>query len=493
MLMLVRLLAVFLIRLFRSSQPTPPPAAPLSEADLNMWRYGVPNPDLLDPAAPATTLSGPRMRELATGGLLLVGWGLPLKQLVPVLPKKKDIIRTMLKRDWGVETAEELRETMQSLLDKGHRATLQPQLAQNEAYWHQKFDEYEALRAQPIRSVAGWDAGRIVCLAYWGLLIDMLDRDTAFGYMAQATALAQQHLHSWPEMAASYLAGYVMWNPDGRGRMEEYSDCVRTLLEHEQGVWRLLPWAGPQPPQLARPPAAVALAPAPVATKPTAYEYLKTYGVLDLNACIENSGREIVFSAPACRAAATGAFLVYSWELPLKRLVPLRPARLTRLREALRGGWDITTGQEACQRMDDLYEVGHRAELQPRLVQNEAYWRAEFDKYPFLRDHPVTSVAAWDYGRIATVAYWGLAAGLLDMNTAFRYMDKATQAALERFNSWEEFAVSYLAGRCMWDPEDPEVLEAMIKHAELFLKFSVSAWGSSPWAEYTPWPWKHKQ
>ena len=493
MLLLLRLL---LRQLFKSTQrpPLPPPAAPaapLSEVERNMRRYGVPTPDLLDPAAPVTNLSPPRMRELATGGLLLTGWGLPLKQLVPVLPEKKEIIWTMLKRDWGIATAAELRSTMQRLLDSGHRATLQPQLAQNEAEWRAKFDEYEYLRGRPVRSVAGWDAGRIVCLAYWGLLIGMLDRDTAFGYMAQATELAQQHLHSWEEMAGSYLAGYVMWNPNGQERMAEYAACARTLLDHEQGVWRLLPWAGPLPIEFAQQPPATAATPGS-GTSPElqkTLDYLEKYGVPDLDAFIENSGRETVLSPPARRVVATGAFLLYSWFYPSKRLVPARPAEIAKLRRMLASAWSLTSTQEAHQRLTDLYEEGHRAELQPRLAQNEAEWRAEFDKYPFLRDHAVTSVAAWDYGRIAAVAYMCLVAGYFDRDTAFQYMDKATRAAVERFNSWEEFAVSYLAGRCMWNPDDPEGLLGFIEMAEQHLTSRLRSWGTSPWENYTPWPW----
>lgn len=243
--MLFAMLLLLLRKLFASSPPLPV-AAPLSDFEANMQRYGVPNPDLLNLAVQATNLSEPRMRELATGALLLLNWGLPLKQLVPVLPEKKDIIWTMLKRDWGVETTAELHDTIQTLLDSGHRATLQPKLVQNEAYWQAKFNEHDCIRIRPVRSVAGWDAGRIVCLAYWGLLIDMHDRDTAFGYMAEATALAQQHLSSWEEMASSYLAGYVMWNPTGKERMQEYAWCARALLEHEQSVWRQVPWAREQ-------------------------------------------------------------------------------------------------------------------------------------------------------------------------------------------------------------------------------------------------------
>ena len=220
------------------------------------------------------------------------------------------------------------------------------------------------------------------------------------------------------------------------------------------------------------------------------YNYLETYGVPDLDAFIENSGREILLSPPARRVVATGAFLLYSWYYPSKRLVPAQPEEIAKLRRMLATAWDLTSGQEARQRLDDLYEVGHRAEFQPHLVQNEAYWRAEFDKYPFLRDHTVTSVAAWDYGRIASVAYMSYVAGFLDIDTAFCYMDKATRAAVERFTSWEEFAVSYLAGRCMWNPTDPEGLRGFIGTAELHLQSELRAWGTSPWAAYTPWPWK---
>jgi hypothetical protein len=221
------------------------------------------------------------------------------------------------------------------------------------------------------------------------------------------------------------------------------------------------------------------------------YNYLKVYGVPDLDAFIENSGREIILSPPSRRVVATGAFLLYSWFYPSKRLVPPKPAEVAKLRRMLANAWDLTSTQEARQRLDELYETGHRAVLQPRFAQNEAYWRAEFDKYPFLRDHPVASVAAWDYGRIASVAYMSYVAGFFDIDTAFRYMDKATRASVERFTSWEEFAVSYLAGRCMWNPEDSEGLLGFIGTAEQHLKSELRAWGTSPWADYTPWPWKH--
>ena len=216
---------------------------------------------------------------------------------------------------------------------------------------------------------------------------------------------------------------------------------------------------------------------------------LQVYGVPDLNFCRLGTGQELVLSPPAARAVATGMFLLYSWYFPLKRLVPLTAEAIAKLRQSMAEGWDLTSPQEALQRMDDLYEVGHRARLQPQLVQNEAYWRGEFDRHALLRDHPVTSVAAWDYGRIAALAYWSLMAGYLDSSTAFQYMDKATRASLERFNSWQEFAVSYLAGRLMWNPEDPEGMRNFIGMAQRHLTSQVRCWASSPWATYTPWPW----
>lgn len=217
------------------------------------------------------------------------------------------------------------------------------------------------------------------------------------------------------------------------------------------------------------------------------YRYLKVYGVPALEGNVENSSEEVILTPQACRLVATGALLLYSWHYPLKRLLPLKEEETKKLRRMLENAWGITSARAACQEMDALYDVGHRATLQPQWAQNEAEWRAKFNEHPFLRARPVTSVAAWDYGRIASVAYWSLVAGFIEENTAFRYMDKATRASIERFNSWEEFAVSYLAGRCMWNPDDSEGLEELIERVEWRLKFEVSAWCSSPWADYTPW------
>lgn len=219
------------------------------------------------------------------------------------------------------------------------------------------------------------------------------------------------------------------------------------------------------------------------------YDNLVKYGVEDLARCQRNTGRELVLSPPAARAVATGMFMLYAWDLPTKRLVPLNAEGLAELRHIVNRDWDLASEQQARQRLNDLCQAGHRATLQPQLVQNEARWRVEFDKYPLLRDNPVTSVAAWDYGRIATLAYWCLVLGYLDTTTVFRYMDWATQASLERFNSWQEFAVSYLAGRCMWNPNDTGRQEAYTSFGERHLTSQVRCWASSPWAEYTPWPW----
>lgn len=220
-----------------------------------------------------------------------------------------------------------------------------------------------------------------------------------------------------------------------------------------------------------------------------AYNALVTYGVDDLHRCRLGTGHELVLSPPAARAVATGMFMLYPWDFPLKRLVPLTAEALAELRHIVSRDWDLGSAADARQRLDDLCEVGHRATLQPQLAQNEAHWRTEFDKYPFLRDKPVTSVAAWDYGRIAALAYWCLMLGYLDSTAAFRYMDRATQESLARFSSWQEFAVSYLAGRLMWAPTDTERQEAYTGFAERHLTSQVRCWASSPWADYTPWPW----
>nr|AGU10143.1 Protein of unknown function DUF1266 [uncultured organism] len=198
-------------------------------------------------------------------------------------------------------------------------------------------------------------------------------------------------------------------------------------------------------------------------------------------------GPRITLNEGPKRALATGAILFYNGGQPMKRLVPLKPEQKSKHLAQLAEWWGIESAPDARRCLADLYDYGHRAVLQPRFAQNEAYWREKFDMSDFLRGRPVTSVAGWDYARIVNLAYWTRNVGLLDDDSAFYYFDAGARLALERFSSWEELAVSFLAGRFMWNPEDLDGHQHLGAIANYLLNSPHNVWQECPWQQYETW------
>lgn len=61
----------------------------------------------------------------------------------------------------------------------------------------------------------------------------------------------------------------------------------------------------------------------------------------------------------------------------------------------------------------------------------------------------VTSVAAWDYGRAANMARWGLGARYCTREEAESAVLRAGRVSALVYRSWEEFSVGHILGRCL--------------------------------------------
>ena len=184
------------------------------------------------------------------------------------------------------------------------------------------------------------------------------------------------------------------------------------------------------------------------------------------------------------RAIATGAILFYNGDDPMKQLLPMKAKSIPAHRDMLRNWWEIETPADAVARLDSLHQVGHRSYRQPELVQNEPEWRQLFDRSDFLRGRVVQSVAGWDFARITNLAYWTYQIGLIDFDTACHYFDVSTRLTLGRFNSWDELATSFLAGRMMWNPDIMESHQIMGGIAKYLLQSPHNVWQECPWEDY---------
>jgi hypothetical protein len=59
------------------------------------------------------------------------------------------------------------------------------------------------------------------------------------------------------------------------------------------------------------------------------------------------------------------------------------------------------------------------------------------------------NLSAWDYGRVAIIARYGLAAGYIQEEEAWEYLKLAADRAAEVYGSWREYTAAHILGRAL--------------------------------------------
>jgi len=59
------------------------------------------------------------------------------------------------------------------------------------------------------------------------------------------------------------------------------------------------------------------------------------------------------------------------------------------------------------------------------------------------------TLAAWDYGRVAIIARYGVEAGFLSEDEAWTYLKAAADSASEIYSSWREYTAAHILGRAL--------------------------------------------
>ena len=59
------------------------------------------------------------------------------------------------------------------------------------------------------------------------------------------------------------------------------------------------------------------------------------------------------------------------------------------------------------------------------------------------------TLAAWDYGRVAIIARYGVAAGYLQEDVAWEYLQAAAENAAEIYTCWRQYTAAHILGRAL--------------------------------------------
>ncbi|GAB3452181.1 hypothetical protein GCM10027570_30090 [Streptomonospora sediminis] len=87
----------------------------------------------------------------------------------------------------------------------------------------------------------------------------------------------------------------------------------------------------------------------------------------------------------------------------------------------------------------------------------------------------VPAIKAWDFGRGANMARWGVQCGYTDMQTSQWYAVRAGEQARRYYATWSDFSAGYILGRCLhfddgefghWYTTPLEVHHLMMSHPQ---------------------------
>ncbi|MGW2561982.1 DUF1266 domain-containing protein [Streptomyces sp. NPDC001514] len=183
-----------------------------------------------------------------------------------------------------------------------------------------------------------------------------------------------------------------------------------------------------------------------------------------------------------------------SWHQQMAALLdysnsPPEPEFALRVREALRRGtgeqppadlWRETAAGSLHDRGAPPAVVKEMEELVRRIMRYEARFRAD----GLLPDDGwVTTAAAYDYGRAASVARWGLAARYCTPHEAEQAIVHAGALSKSAYHSWQGFSAGYAMGRVLRfdDEEYGHYYEGSLSSHRLLMENEGSPWRNIPW------------
>jgi hypothetical protein len=182
--------------------------------------------------------------------------------------------RRYLRREWDLRKPEQWHETVEWLLETGHRMAFQAEidriLAMDEATLAAHLtaiDRGEAeteleesateqlarihwIRQEGDRlkeiSFLAWDLLRLMDLCRWGLLAGWIDEPTAIRYLLLASQALQQRFRNWGEMYQHYQQGLRYWSqPSYDAQRTALNQAILHFQKKRRSPWRQLPWSLP--------------------------------------------------------------------------------------------------------------------------------------------------------------------------------------------------------------------------------------------------------
>jgi hypothetical protein len=185
--------------------------------------------------------------------VLLGGCGLSAKDI----EEKTEI----LSEAWGIDSREDLLESLNWIDGGGHRVKFQmwssytSNLSEEECREVIESDKSNAATRHQMRiagryyeelgdkGLYGWDYSRYICLCRWAYVAGYISEQEAWKKIMPVARMLQKKFDSWSDLGRNYLIGRQFWSAEESERSGwECEDAYQRLLEMRSSPWNRFDW-----------------------------------------------------------------------------------------------------------------------------------------------------------------------------------------------------------------------------------------------------------
>ena len=168
-------------------------------------------------------ISEEQQRAIAVGAILTENNGEFCDSLYPNTDYSIEEEMEMLNSWWGIASREEALDTLNWLLQGGHRV------------------EYNTLTPM---NVTAWDMGRMVNVSRWCYKVGYISENEAWQYILAAEKESRLCYANWAEFGTAYVVGRAIWSQTDADAQAEWFDIVDMLVNDKNSPWNIFPLRG---------------------------------------------------------------------------------------------------------------------------------------------------------------------------------------------------------------------------------------------------------
>jgi len=178
---------------------------------------------------------------------------------VEAIPKNIDADKKALNEWWGINSREDLLNSLMWIEESGHRKSFEEMAhyisSINEKQFKEMIEKMDISKRNKWETVSrywfsvgkksliGWDYCRYIALCRWGYLAGYLSEKETWVKIIPIARMLQKTFDSWSDLGDNYIIGRTFWSYEQmEGNKYLYYKAYNKLIQDADSPWKKIPW-----------------------------------------------------------------------------------------------------------------------------------------------------------------------------------------------------------------------------------------------------------